>query len=159
MVAVLLAVLTVLSSISIGGSVAAENDTPEAVAAVTAEENEVAATEALTEEPVTEPATEPVVEVGAVKNIEKTSFETNYITLKWAKTPGATGYYVYICNRDNGTTFTKAATVTSNTVTVKNLSHTTQYWFKISAYVTKDGKTYEGEATMKKTVRQMNFVI
>ena len=158
MVAVLLAVLTVLSSISIVGSFAAENDTPEAVAAVTAEENEVAATEALTEEPATEPATEPVVEVGAVKNIEKTSFEPNYITLKWAKTPGATGYYVYICNRDNGTTFTKAATVTSNTVTVKNLSHTTQYWFKISAYVTKDGKTYEGEPTVKKTATQAGTV-
>ena len=51
------------------------------------------------------------------------------------------------------TPFKKILNVKTNTATINNLEHTTQYWFG-DPYITKDGKTYEGEATMKKTATQ-----
>ena len=169
--AILLSAMIAVSAVSAVSFSAAEDDTQvaatQAVAAAPTETPTQAPTQAPTEAPTTqEPTqapttqapTEPTVKVGAVKNVEKTSFEPGYITLKWDKVAGATGYNVYICNRDNSTTFSKAATVTSNTATIKNLSHTTQYWFRVAAYVKKDGKTYEGEATLKKTATQAGTV-
>ena len=161
--AALLSAMIAVSAISAVSFSAAEQDT------------QVAATEEPTTAPVTEPTTvEPTVQptepttvapttapapaVGKVKLVEKTSFEPNYITLKWDAVPGATGYNVYICDRDSGTTYKKAATVTGTTATIKNLAHTTQYWFKVAAYVVRDGKTVEGEATVKKTATQAGTV-
>lgn len=92
--------------------------------------------------------------VGNVRNIEKTSFEPDYITLKWDKVSGASGYAVYYLDVDSSNSYKKYTDVTSNTVTVKNLSHTTQYYFKIAAYINQGGKRYEGNATVKKTATQ-----
>lgn len=101
-----------------------------------------------------QPTTKPAPKVGNVKNVEKTSFESSSVSLKWNKVSGATGYYVYVCNKDSSNTYKKVATVTSNSATIKNLEHTTQYWFKVSAYIKQDGKIYEGNATLKKTATQ-----
>lgn len=104
--------------------------------------------------PATEPTTKPAPKVGNVKNIEKTSFLTDSITLKWDKVSGASGYYIYYKNADSSNTFKKISEVTSNTCTIKKLAHTTQYHFKISAYVVQDGVKYEGAGTVKKTATQ-----
>lgn len=104
--------------------------------------------------PATQPTTKPAPKIGNVKNIVKTSFLTDQITLTWDKVSGASGYYIYYKNADNSNTFKKVAEVKSNTCTVKKLLHTTQYHFKISAYVVQDGVKYEGAGTVKKTATQ-----
>lgn len=165
--AVLLSAVIAVSAVSAVSFSAAEQETDAPVAAIEAVEQPTEAatepTQAPTEAPAptqapTQAPTEPTVTVGKVKNVEKTSFEPGYITLKWDKVDGATGYFVYMCNRDEGETYTKAAVVTTNTATIKNLQHTTQYWFKVAAYINKNGKTYEGEATVKKTATQAGTV-
>lgn len=104
--------------------------------------------------PTTKPTTAPAPTVGKVKNITKTSFETDKITLKWDKVSGATGYVIYYCNYDKTTKFTKLAEIKSNSCTISKLAHTTQYHFKIAAYIEKNGKKYEGTASLKRTATQ-----
>lgn len=111
--------------------------------------------EPTTAEPTTaEPTTKPAPTVGKVKNIVKTSFLTDKISLEWDKVNGADGYYIYYRNADNTNTFTKIAEIKSNVCTVSKLSHTTQYHFMVSAYVIQDGIKYEGEGAIKKTATQ-----
>lgn len=100
----------------------------------------------------------PAPTVGNVKNIVKTSFLTDKITLKWDKVSGATGYYIYYRNADKTNTFTKIAEVKTNGCTVSKLEHTTQYHFMVSAYVLQDGVKYEGKGTVKKTATQAGKV-
>lgn len=104
--------------------------------------------------PATLPSAIPTPTLDKVKNIEKTSFLTDQISLKWDPVSGATGYYIYYKNADSSDTFEKLAEVKSNSCTISKLSHTTQYHFKISAYVTINGQNYEGEGTVKKTATQ-----
>ena len=155
----LLAAMLTVSAVATFGTSAAQTD--DAVGAVAQQHvgdgedvTEPATTEPVVTEPATEPATQPAVEVGSVKNVQKVSFENNYITLTWDKVNGASGYYVYICNADETTVFSKLAQVTATTFTAKNLKHTTQYHFRVSAFIVKDGKTYEGPQTTKKTATQ-----
>lgn len=107
-----------------------------------------------TTQPTTMPSTVPAPVVGTVKNIVKTSFLTDKITLEWDKVSGASGYYIYYRNADKTNTYTKVADVKTNSCTISKLSHTTQYHFKVSAYVTQNGTKYEGKATVKKTATQ-----
>lgn len=108
-----------------------------------------------TEQPTTVPAVSiPAPIVGDVKNIIKTSFEKDKITLTWDKVEGATGYVLYYCNADKTKEFTKVKELTTNSCTIKNLLHTTSYYFKVSAYVVQDGIKYEGKGTVKKTATQ-----
>lgn len=164
LLAVLLSAMIGISAVASMNTFAAEETQTEAAEAVEIEEvsEPVEETEPTTAEPTTEPTTsEPTTEpqpttkpaptVGAVKNLVKTNNDATSVSLKWDKVAGATGYYVYVCNRDKTTTYTKTADVKTNTATIKNLEHTTQYWFKVSAYIKQDGKIYEGNATVKKT--------
>lgn len=95
-----------------------------------------------------------VENVGTVKNIKKTSSESDKVTLKWDKVSGATGYVIYYLNADKHKNYSKVKEVTSNTVTITGLRKTTQYHFKIAAYVKKNGVRYEGASTIKKTCTQ-----
>ena len=95
----------------------------------------------------------PVTVVGNVKNVVKTSFEPHVITLTWDKVSNASGYYVYCLNADGGK-YTRIGDVTGTTFTAKNLKHTTQYWFKVAAYLNVNGQKLEGQATVKKTATQ-----
>lgn len=171
----LLAVITVFSATAVFGSstYAAESETTPVVSgdagavAVEASTEPSEATEPTvpvtepsttatepTTAPATQPTTKPAPKVGNVKNIVKTSFLTDKITLTWDKVSGASGYYIYYKNADSSNTFKKIAEVKSNSCTVSKLSHTTQYHFKISAYVVQDGKKYEGAGSVKKTATQ-----
>lgn len=107
-----------------------------------------------TEPTLPKPTSPAPPQVGKVKNIVKTSFETNEIRLEWDKVDGADGYFVYYCNADKDKTFTKIADIKSNACTIKKLLHTTQYHFKVSAYVIKYDTKYEGPQTLKKTATQ-----
>ena len=167
--AILLSTMIAVSAVSAvsysaaetGDDVSAEPTTVSVTQAPT-EAPTQAATEAVTQAPTqpatAAPTTEPEPVVGKIKTVEKTSFEPDCITLKWDAVANATGYYVYMCNRDSSDSFKKILNVKTNTATINNLEHTTQYWFKVIPYITKDGKTYEGEATMKKTATQAGTV-
>ncbi len=172
----LLAVITVFSATTVfgTGAYAAESETLPVVLGESVEDAEVAtestepaeqpstvATEPTaqpTTAPATKPTTKPAPKVGNVKNIAKTSFLTDQIALKWDNVSGASGYYIYYKNADSSNTFKKIAEVKSNSCTIKKLLHTTQYHFKISAFVVQDGKKYEGAGTVKKTATQAGKV-
>lgn len=149
---VLAAVLVFSVSVAVGTFSAAENQTSAVSATAPASEAKAAANAVADQGDAL-----PVAVVGNVKNVVKTSFETNLITLTWNKVDGASGYYVYCLNADGGK-YTRVADVTATKVTVKNLKHTTQYWFKIAAYLIVDGKKIEGQATVKKTATQPKSV-
>ena len=171
-VAVILAAVVVFSaSIAFGSFSAAEEKDSSAVTTAVTEpgteateapapakaEEAVGATSAAQTTAPTQPATVapeiPVTVVGNVTNIQKTSFEPHVITLTWNPVQGASGYYVYCLNADGGK-WTKIMDVTAATATVKNLKHTTQYWFKVSAYLKVNGQKLEGQTTLKKTATQ-----
>lgn len=95
-----------------------------------------------------------VANVGTVRNIAKTSFESNKVTLNWDKVNGADGYVIYYLNADKHKNYSKVKEVTANSATITNLGETTQYYFKVAAYVNKDGVKHEGAATIKKTCTQ-----
>lgn len=99
-----------------------------------------------------------VENVGTVKNVTKTSFESDEVTLKWDKVSGATGYVIYYLNADRHKNYSKVKEVTSNTATITNLRKTTQYYFKVAAYVEKNGERYEGAPTIKKTCTQADEI-
>ncbi len=143
---VLAAVLVFSISVAVGSFSAAE-DKSQPVAASAPEAKAAANAAADSGEVI------PVTVVGNVKNIVKTSFETDQITLTWDKVSNASGYYVYCLNADGGK-YTRVADVTSTKVTVKKLKHTTQYWFKVAAYLKVNGQKLEGQATVKKTATQ-----
>lgn len=112
------------------------------------EEEEVIAA---TEEPVDPEIPKP----GNVVNLQKTSFETNSITLTWDKVDDAAGYIVYYYNADGEQGgWHKAGVTNKTTYTVSKLRNTTAYHFLVSAYLTYKGKNYEGNRTLKKTATQ-----
>ena len=168
----LLAVIIVFSTFGVMSAYAAETDDaaePDEVIEVADTEdaqNEDAAVQEETqaeeeeEEPAmtgvdpTEAPTEAPPAVGKVKNIQRTSFESDLADLTWDPVDGATGYYVYYLNADRHKNFSKFADVKTNFCTVKPLRQGTQYYFKVSAYIVKDGVIYEGETTLKKTATQ-----
>ena len=134
-------------------------ETPVAVEGYTESTESTTPTETVPSTDATQPTTVPPTTlappvVGNVKNVKKTSFESDRITLEWDKVSGATGYILYYCNADKTTSYTKLAELTSNVCTVTKLSHTTSYYFKVSAFVTQDGVKYEGKGTVKKTATQ-----
>lgn len=95
-----------------------------------------------------------VANVGTVKNITKTSTDSTKVSLKWDKVSGASGYVIYYLNADKNKNYSKVKEVTSNSATISDLAETTQYYFKVAAYVNKNGVKYEGAATIKKTCTQ-----
>ena len=149
----------------VGASVTADDvsaeveETPVAVEGTTESTEPTQPTETVPSTEATQPTTVPPTTlappvVGNVKNVKKTSFETDKITLEWDKVSGATGYILYYCNADKTTSYTKLAELTSNVCTVTKLAHTTSYYFKVSAFVTQNGVKYEGKGTVKKTATQ-----
>ena len=105
---VLAAVLVFSISVAVGSFSAAE-DKSQPVAASAPEAKAAANAAADSGEVI------PVTVVGNVKNIVKTSFETDQITLTWDKVSNASGYYVYCLNADGGK-YTRVADVTSTKV-------------------------------------------
>ncbi len=137
MLAVMLAVLTALSAFSALSVFAAEADSAVAKDAVIEEVGDGDA-----------PA------VGNVTGLNKTTYDTNRIGLVWNKTPGATGYTVYVCDADMNKVYSKVGDTTQTSYMVSNLRQSTMHYFKVAAYVEKNGKKYYGNTTMKVTATQ-----
>jgi len=134
-----------------------DEEIAEVGAAETVHEPTQAPTETPTQAPTQAPKqapTEAKPTVGKVRNLERTSFESDRVTLTWDKVEGADGYNIYYLNADRHKNYSKAGTSKTNTFTVKSLVDTTKYYFQVAAYVVKDGVTYEGERTVKQTATQ-----
>ncbi|MBR2716101.1 MAG: L,D-transpeptidase family protein [Ruminococcus sp.] len=121
-------------------------------------------------EPSTEPSTEEDIKVGKVGSLIKDSGTPSQIVFHWAAVKGADGYCVYIKNFDKDKDYKLLVTTSSTKITVKNLSHTTPYGFKVRAFVEKGSKKYYGEygtgttatqpaATNKPTLRRSSTMI
>ncbi len=100
----------------------------------------------------------PVHTLGTITNLKKTSKKTDSVTLTWDKAFGATGYYVYACDKDSSDTFEKVAEVTEPTVTVSKLKPGTQYWFRVAPFSRQGEMVYEGKGVEKKTATQPDAV-
>ncbi|MGN0528442.1 MAG: GH25 family lysozyme [Eubacterium sp.] len=73
--------------------------------------------------------------------MEMTSRGTDSVSLKWDKTPQATGYRIQVY-RSNG--WQIAGYTTGTTFTVKDLSSASNYSFRVRAYKTVNGVNYYG---------------
>ena len=109
--------------------------------------------EAATPEETTGP-TEPGItdtpvdlQVGDVTGLKVTKTSTNYISLKWNKVKGATGYTILYRNPTKVKTFVKGKNTVNNSITVAELGAACQYDFKVFAYIKSSGKIYNGEPT------------
>lgn len=73
--------------------------------------------------------------------MEMTSRGTDSVSLKWDKTPQATGYSIQVYRSSGWQT---AGSTTSTTFTVKNLSSASNYSFRVRAYKTVNSVKYYG---------------
>ena len=74
-----------------------------------------------------------ITKIYKVTGLKATSATKTTISLSWNKVTGATGYYVYRYDTAKKV-WTKVASVTGTTYTVKNLTANTSYQFSIKAY-------------------------
>ena len=130
-----------------------ETKETEAPTIVTTEGETTIETEAQTEKE-TEKAEEPTVDntkVGVVTNLKKESGSTTELKISWDAVEEASGYRIYYKNDDLHDDFRLLATTKGTSFTLKNLTHTTPYEFKVTAFVVKRGKVYQGDAVVGKT--------
>lgn len=92
--------------------------------------------------------------VGKVSGLKATARKKTSVSLSWTKAKGAAGYQVYASK--DGKTWTKVATVKTNSATVTGLTKSTSYKFKVRAYQTVSKKTvygaYSSVLTAKTTI-------
>ena len=148
MLAVVLAVLTVMTAFGSLGALAAEAGADSTAAKVQAA---VGNGEQL---PVDQQE-DPVVDVAKVTGLKKTTTNINNINLVWDAAENVDGFNVYRCSADydNGR-YRKVADVTENTYNDTKLVQGSPYYYKVAAYVIKDGEVIEGEPTLYKTATQ-----
>lgn len=88
-------------------------------------------------------------DIAQVTGISRLSGTSSTISLKWKRVSGVTGYKVYRSNSQNGT-YKRIATLKGSTTvqfTDKSLSKSTEYYYKIYAYITKNSITTNGKAS------------
>ncbi len=68
-----------------------------------------------------------------VKGLKISDVKATTLKLSWTKVTGAKGYYIE--RSTDGKKWTKVATTTSNSYTVKSLTSYTKYYFRVKAYV------------------------
>ncbi len=76
--------------------------------------------------------------VSDIASLKATASVTS-VKLSWSKITGASGYIV---QRKSGSSWKTVKKVTSNSLTVKDLTPGTKYSFRVRAYVKYNGKTY-----------------
>ena len=82
-------------------------------------------------------------DIASAKSLKVSSTTKEGATLTWTAASGVTGYEV---QRQNGSKWETAATVTGTTATVP-MEAGTQYTFRVVSFVSFDGKNYYGSAT------------
>ena len=148
-IAILLAVAVIVSTVSVVGfSAVTKPKTAAKQAAVQPEAAKVAGAN----------ASPRSFMLTSVQNIVKVSEEANRIVLRWDENQNADGYKVYICDKDDSEAFTLIADVKAPTADLLNLKDTTAYWFKICAYKAADGVVYESPSAVFKTATQAGDV-
>ncbi len=121
---------------------------------VTTEGETAIPTEDSTDEPTNAESQEPTVDntkVGAVEKLYKDSGTTNELKISWDAVENADGYRIYYKNNDLHDEFRILASTKGTSFTLKGLTHTTPYEFKVTAFVVKRGKIYQGDAVIGKT--------
>lgn len=103
-----------------------------------------------TEPETVEPTVDPT-KVDAVANVKKASGSIDSLKITWDAVKGANGYRVSFKNNDVDKDFKHLINTKGTQFTLKGLSHTTPYEFKITAFVVKFGKVYQSEAVIAKT--------
>ncbi|MGN1203131.1 MAG: fibronectin type III domain-containing protein, partial [Eubacterium sp.] len=81
-----------------------------------------------------------------VSNFRSTGSNNSVIYLAWTATPNATGYkvYMYDTTKKAYVLYKNISGAKNTTLSVTNLKNNTKYQFKIYAYLTYGGKTYNG---------------
>ena len=88
-----------------------------------------------------------------VKSLKATAGE-NKAVLKWKKVANTSGYYIYLLDEETGNP-TKVKTIKKGSLvsaTLTKLKNNVKYTYVVSAYRTKNKKTYEGAVSAKVTV-------
>lgn len=98
----------------------------------------------------------PVVD--KVSQIYKDSKSTKEIHIYWKPVSNASGYFVYMRNSDVSDSFQLLTTTSDTELYVKNLTATTPYQFKVSAFIEKDSEIFEGEAAYIETATEPQAV-
>lgn len=128
-------------------------DVTEAPTVVTTEGETALPTDA-TQEPTDAETLEPTVDntkVGAIDTLYKDLGTTNELKISWDPVEDADGYRIYYKNGDLHDDFKMLASTRGTSFTLKGLTHTTPYEFKVTAFVIKMGKIYQGDAIVGKT--------
>lgn len=91
---------------------------------------------------------------GKVKGLKVSKNSTNYITLKWNKLTGATGYYIYRKTTSNGT-LKYIGKTTKTSYTNKSLTSGKNYYYVVVGYKKFNSETLKGKksATLQATTR------
>ena len=98
--------------------------------------------------------TKAVTKPAKVTGLQKVKTTRTSIKLKWKKSSGATGYYVYVATSKNGK-YKKVATLkgcSKTAYTYKKLKSRKKYYFKIVAYKT-GNQTYRAAASKAIAIR------
>ncbi len=102
----------------------------------------------------TEEEEKPIIDsdkIDAVTNVRKVSATTDSLKIAWNRVEKADGYRVYFKNNDTDEDFKLLLNTKGTQFTLKNLTHTTPYEFKITAFAVKFGRLYMSEAVLAKT--------
>lgn len=150
MLAAMLSVLTAFTAMTSVGAFAAETNEQSVAAEAVQEEVAAPSDEGETAAPGSGETT-----LGKVRNVTKTSCETDRITLAWDKVPGALGYAVYFWSVDYDTYYKKLGDFETNAAAANKLIQGSPYTFKIAPFTIVDGKRVEGEPTVFATSTQL----
>lgn len=94
-----------------------------------------------------EPSALTADSIPAVTGLTREGESADSLRLLWDEIPGVQGYRVYRQDLNTeGSGCVLFSTVTNTTLDIRNLSAGSKYSFKIAAYITDSGETYEGEA-------------
>ncbi len=107
-------------------------------------------TQEQTEAPTQEPTVDPE-KVDSITTVKKDLGTTDSLKISWGAVEGADGYRIYYKNNDLHTEFRPLINTKGTSFSLKGLSHSTPYEFKISAFVVKFGKIYQSEPVIAKT--------
>lgn len=90
--------------------------------------------------------------VSSQPKLQRKSFTSSSMTVKWPKCYGATSYSVYL-KKPGASSFSKAATTTALSYTVRGMKTGSNYQIKVVANKKVGSKTYQSEKSAYYTIR------
>ncbi|MER2149927.1 MAG: fibronectin type III domain-containing protein, partial [Ruminococcus sp.] len=144
----LISAVVIVAGVSVFGIIASEAANSSTTQTAVSEKSMAAAVRNQIEKPLT-PAK------GEVKNLQKTSDESDRIVLTWDQVLDAVSYNVYLCDKDGDNTYKKVAEVTEPTAELAGLVGSNVYWVKVAACISEGIQTIECPATQLKTATKV----